>query len=311
MLLYSRHFHHSQHQGFTLIEVIMVILIIGLVSAGIANFLRSSTQIYVDVTERERLLSEGRFAVERINRDLRYALPNSIRLAGNSSIHCLEYTPIEWSGFYIDAPVAPETPTQTFDVVELRGASAGNFNVYDTSIANNHFVSIYPTATSFVYSPPVGVDTNPAPGFEHFTGRRLGLNAVSAPVSDIVTLTMDTNVLFSEDSPISRFYIVSDPISYCVDAVNNRLTRHTGYGFLVNQSVSSGDIGTGVLMAQNVANSPLSSNAITADQSNNTDPFRIFDASLSRNAVVNTILRFELGGELVEFNNEVHIRNVP
>ncbi len=74
----------SHKRGFTLVELVIVLVVLAIVSVGITGFIRSSTQIFIDASERERLLREGSFAVERINREISTALPNSVRLTGNA-----------------------------------------------------------------------------------------------------------------------------------------------------------------------------------------------------------------------------------
>ena len=76
-------------QGFSLIELITVIVILGIASAGIASFVRGSMQTYIDVSTREQLVTESRFAIERLKREIANAVPNSVRITGNTNYHCL------------------------------------------------------------------------------------------------------------------------------------------------------------------------------------------------------------------------------
>ena len=66
--------------GFTLLELIIVIVLLGVMSVGISGFITLSTQTYLNVSERDKLLSSARFAVERLNREIRNSVPNSIRI---------------------------------------------------------------------------------------------------------------------------------------------------------------------------------------------------------------------------------------
>ena len=100
--------------GFTLMELIIVIIIMGVMSVGIAGFIKLSTQTYLNVTERDELLANARFAVERLNREVRNALPNSIRTDNNVTTNCLEFVPIKTSTVYTQIAVAPEPITTTF-----------------------------------------------------------------------------------------------------------------------------------------------------------------------------------------------------
>src|SRR6185503_18991127 len=66
--------------GVTLIEMIMVIMITGILAAVSVVFLRGPVEGYVDVARRAELTDIADTALRRITRDLRTALPNSIRV---------------------------------------------------------------------------------------------------------------------------------------------------------------------------------------------------------------------------------------
>ncbi len=269
-------------RGFTLIELVTVMVVLALVSVGISGFVRTGTQIYVDVAERDQLLSESRFVVQRLSREIKSALPNSLRVASNVSntIQCLEFVPVLWSSFYFDIPVSPEPADDEVKVVAL------DSTIDSYTYASGDSVVVFPTAASDVYGN---------------ASKRFVLD--SAPTEDTndskkQILTLQNNVQFATDSPSSRAYIVRSPVSYCVSG--GQITRHTGYGFNETQDVT---LSGGVLMGQNLIND-LDGDAI--DQ-----PFRISESTLTRNAFVLTMFRFELNDEFAVFSNEVHIPNVP
>ena len=88
-----------KESGFTLLELIIVIILLGVMAVGITGFITLSTQTYLNVTERDELLASARFAVERLNREVRNALPNSLRVKTNvdTNKQCLEFIPIQAS----------------------------------------------------------------------------------------------------------------------------------------------------------------------------------------------------------------------
>ena len=60
-------------RGFTLIEIIVVIVILSIVSAITIKFLTDSLRIYTMTVNQKTLLDEGKLALERMCRDIRDA----------------------------------------------------------------------------------------------------------------------------------------------------------------------------------------------------------------------------------------------
>ena len=67
-------------RGFTLVEAVIVIAIAGVVSAMVAVFIKRPIEGYFDATRRAELTDAADTALRRLSRDLRLALPNSIRV---------------------------------------------------------------------------------------------------------------------------------------------------------------------------------------------------------------------------------------
>lgn len=271
----------------------MVLVVLGIVSVGISRFIGSSTKIFIDASERERLLREGSFAVERINREIAEAVPNSARLTGSSTVHCLEFVPIKWSTFYLSIPLRP-TSDREMDLIEMQDIDGNVF----TPTNNSDYAIVYPTRSTDVYS-------NTSNKRQLITacsddGTNSNCTANNDP-DNVVQLTL--NGAFAQSSPAKRMYIANSAVSYCVRG--NAIYRHESNITPTQTAFSSG----GVLMAQNVANQ-LSNNP-NSSASNSQNPFRIVDASLRRNAYTQTQFIFTREDESITFTQEIHIPNVP
>jgi prepilin-type N-terminal cleavage/methylation domain-containing protein len=71
-------------RGFTLIEIILVIVILGIISGITIKFLIDSLRIYKMTINQKTLLDEGKLALERMCRDIRDARSITTPAAGGS-----------------------------------------------------------------------------------------------------------------------------------------------------------------------------------------------------------------------------------
>ena len=64
----------TKQQGFTLIELVTTIVILGVLAVGASSFLRFGSQIFIDAIDRDEIISSARFSLVRLNRELRQYL---------------------------------------------------------------------------------------------------------------------------------------------------------------------------------------------------------------------------------------------
>ena len=291
----------TKTKGFTLVELVTVIIVLGVVSVGISGFIRTGMDIYTDVNERDQLLGESRFVVERLSRELRGAIPNSARLVSAGNTQCLEFVPALWTTYYTSLSVFPDLPsnlagTTTANVVELAASTDL------LPLQGNEFAVVYPTTANDIYA---AIDLN-----NHDTNKRLMVNSCTDEDGDcstadanatdphlaILTLSREAGTAqltaFSDHSPASRMYFARQAVSYCAHS-DGDITRHVDG---VNSTQTAYASSMGVLMAKGLSNS---------------SPFTVTPASLTRNALVSILLIFERNDEVVNYNIEVHIPNVP
>jgi len=85
-------------RGFTLIEMITVVVVLGIVSVIGAGFIVNATISYQQTQSRALLVNTSRQALERMTRQLRGALPYSVRVTNGGN--CVQFMPIAAAGFY-------------------------------------------------------------------------------------------------------------------------------------------------------------------------------------------------------------------
>lgn len=276
-------------QGFTLIELITVIIILGIASAGIASFVRGSMQTYIDVSTREQLVTESRFAIERLKREIANAVPNSVRITGNNSYHCLEFVPINWATVYTRLP---EPGNLEMDVVALHDIN----NVPYTLPTGDNFAIVYPTRSEDIYDASRNRRVNVTACTDDGDGDCSTLD----DSDDIVQLSVTGQ--FAQSSPASRVYLVDRAVSFCV--YQNALIRYEN-DIITNQLGAFPGL---PVIAEHVVN------VLSADPANNPsedDPFRIISTRLQSNAIVEVRLRFSDNGEQIAYQQEIHVANVP
>lgn len=272
-------------KGFTLIELIMVIVLLGIIGSFTFGYLKFGTQIFTDAIGRDQLVSQSRFAVERLSRELRNSLPRSVRISSDQ--RCIELVPILSSSSYVQLPQPGATAHLTFiGVTPLNEHGA-------QSVGQSLFV--YAANQSLIY----GISSAQKAVIANET-----LHSSNDGLTEFTFTT--TNQTFTTGSPARRFFITEQPVSWCL--YNGSLVRYAGYGFSPNQpslSILQQDTATQKeTMAQQLYNN-------LSDPSQY--PFRVFEATLQRNSLVQLDWRFGRANdaEPLRIQHEVFIPNVP
>ncbi len=185
--------------GFTLLEMIIVMVVIAILGVSVTRFMTFSVSAYLDTAERQQVALAASAASEKILRALAQALPNSVRVGGG----CLEWIPVQAQTIHLALPV---------------GVPSANFSVLASGmgqVVSGHAV-VNPQPGAGLYQPGVSGPLSSA--------------LATLPVgSDQVTLSLPSLHRFPAESPSRRLYLVSTPESYCVSG--ERLLHHRGYGF--------------------------------------------------------------------------------
>ena len=100
----------SRHQGMTLIELVLTLVVVAVLSVGLGHYLRYGIDGYSLTKDRIEYQGQGRFVIERLSRELRHAVPNSLEITHHGQ--CLSYTPIAFSGRYFSSSSSSSVPDE-------------------------------------------------------------------------------------------------------------------------------------------------------------------------------------------------------
>jgi MSHA biogenesis protein MshO len=267
-----------RQQGFTLVELVMVIVLLGIVATISAQFVNLSVRGAIELGDRQQRALQGVVISEQIAREIREAFPLSVR----ANDACLEWLPILGATRYEFLPSGP-------DFKEVTILSFGK------DIPANALMIVYGygSGQDFLYG-----YTDPGPISPP-------VNSVADDATSITFTGPDQDHRFREFSPQKRIYAVGSRVSICQGqgASGKWLYRYSNYSHGTNQPTISQLAGksspTREIMSANLAPGSLD--------------LQVAPQSLRRSAVVN--FEFELAApnsdETTRVSQEVQIRNVP
>jgi MSHA biogenesis protein MshO len=302
------HLHAADARGITLVELVVVLAVLGIISAVAAMSLREPVQGYIDSNRRAQLTDIGDTALRRIARDLRLALPNSVRVTGADPLY-MELLLTKTGGRYR---------------AQLNGSSAGD--ILDFTATDSSFDTLGPMAALSgqavaandvlvvhnLFADP-GVTTSNA----YTYNQAPHCSAASSPNCNTTTigstgagsLANETKINFVSrqfplSSPGNRFQIISGPVTYVCDpgpvGANGNgtgtLTRVSNYTIQLAQPVGAIPGSTVALLAQNVTDCQITYNPLVLTQGL---------------GLVSMRLALTRGNETVNLYHEVHVVNIP
>lgn len=211
----SPHFH----RGFTLIEMVVVIVLTSIIASVVAMFIRLPVQGYVDTARRAEMTDIADTALRRMGRDLRLALPNSVRVTDGGAT--IEILLTKAGGRYR---------------LEDDGAGAGDlldFAVNDISF--DQFGPFAPGAGQAIAAGDRVVVYNlNIPGADAYAGDNTAV--ISSTAAGALANENKINFAaqrFPFESPGNRFQVIEGPVSYV--CAGGALTRYWGYAIQLSQ----------------------------------------------------------------------------
>lgn len=212
-------------RGFTLVEMVVVIVLAGILSTMGVMFIIQPFEAQQAISRRAMLVDEADTALTLMVRDIRRALPNSVRLL-DSGDNGLEIIPTVAGGRY---RAQPDGNGQG-DILD--------FTTNDTSFEVLTELAIDPSGYALVIY-------NAATAWAYSGDNRTSINAWNAPILSF------TPIQFLHRSPTQRFHIVEQPVSFVCDLTTGTLTRYAEYDFRADPPSDFSD-STGTVLARHV-----------------------------------------------------------
>ena len=257
-----------------MVELIMVIVIMGVIGGMVAVFMKSPIDAYLDSARRAALTDVADTTVRRMARDIRKALPNSLRVPNSQ---CVEFIPTKAGGRYrAEETVAGDGTSLNFAAADSTFNMLGSNNALPANqrIVQDDVIAVYNLGIT-------GADAYNQDNTSRVSG---------APVDGVETkITIDSK-LVPLASGSHRFHVVpKDEKVVAYVCSGGKLYRTASSTF------TSACPSTGSVLADKVSSCTFVYNG----------------SDLQRNALVQLTIKFTDSAETVSLYHEVHVDNTP
>jgi MSHA biogenesis protein MshO len=186
--------------GYTLIELVMVIVLLSIVATVSVRFVALSTQGALDTSARQLRALQSVVISEQLTRELREAFPLSVRSTGS----CIEWLPLEAGTNYLSKTKGPG-----FSQIDIAA-----FAQVPATGSTRAVVYGYGTSTGDLYTA-----ADPGPVSETISS----IDNTASPA----TITLSGSHRFNTNSPARRLFVVGEPVSVCQSG--RFIYRYSGY----------------------------------------------------------------------------------
>ena len=260
----------------------MVIVIVGILATMTTKIITSPVSSYLDLQRRTTLVDTAELALRSMQRDIRRALPNSVRITGSGTV--LELLHVEDGGRYrarqdISAATGLCASTPVGDILDFTLADdcfevTGSLKTFNPLATSAESLIIYNLGS---VSADAYASSNRTTVIDSSNAKVIKFNAFKFPFG----------------SPQQRFFIVDTPVTYRCS--NNQLLRYSGYAIGATQPNPPTGV-TGQLQADKIASCLFTYDPGTASRSG---------------LVTLAITLTDAMGESTQLMQQVHVDNVP
>lgn len=292
---------HRAMRGFTLVEMIVVIVITGIIGGMVAIFIKAPVQGYMDSSRRAELTDIADTALRRLARDIRSAVPNSVRVPGGSSTY-VEFLPTSTGGRYRGDP-SGGSGTVCNGVAGNTAGDALNFDAGDSCF------EITGQAVTFSANDWIVIGSTQSSGTPAYDSSVNGVRRQytgAAGAQNRVVMTATKLPSFAE-LPGQRFDVVpaaQGAVTYaCIGTLGGALSANSDgqaqlvryWNYVINTTQPVPPLGL--------------PNAVLADRVS--DCAISYDVVNQRTGLVSIRLEITRGGESVSLFHQVHVNNIP
>ncbi len=280
--------------GFTLIELVITITISVVVVAFAGLFFTGPVRGFTDQVRRAELVDAAESSLRRMSRDLRRALPNSIRVTTNGTVTALEVlNSIEGVRYRAGPPPGNVNAWLNFATADTAFNSIGHFDQITKPFSSmSHYLSIYNVGVT-------GADAYALANVITPAGTQIDITNAAEVGEDNIVLTPAFQ--FTYPSPRQRVYLVDTPVSFLCDTATGTLTRYSNYPIQTDHALHDSHA---ELVALGANDSVMSDNLTAC-------AFTYTPGTAQRAALITMSLTLAQDGEQIALLQQVHIDNVP
>jgi MSHA biogenesis protein MshO len=278
---------NARQSGYTLLELVVVIVVSAIVMGFMAMFLAAPVHAYFAQERRTELTDSANGAMRAVEADIRTALPESVRVlpvGANLAVEMLAVdTMVRYNPGTNPADLNIGTPDNSFAtrgiLAPVGNLPANAFLVVNNGVGGDAYALVSNGKT------PAGTTIQVAPG----------ANSASQAI------TFTPAVTFLTASPTNRIYLVSRPVSYICDVTAGTLTKYWNYAIdplQANRATQAQLLGAGASMSI-VARNLASCN------------FGVTPAAANFGGIVRIQMNFVRDGETVRVFDQAQVENRP
>jgi MSHA biogenesis protein MshO len=280
--------YSTRIRGFTLIEMILVIVLLGILSGLLAPVITQNIRAYSDSKARNEMMARGRIALGRLERELRLAIPYSIVVTGST----LKFVTAISGGRYLQRAESPPKIANT-------DCSQNNERFYTSTSADKltGLCLLSPTplpvpATNSALALVIGNQSSASLYSYSDPGSWIGLSSTTAPVQlgDVDYQGVVWKVTFVT---AHSFNNASSFKNYQIADFTHQLT-HSGDTLQWRRSdgISDPTPGTAATLITGVSTI-------------------VYDTSNLANGLLNISLTLTESGETITMSEDIYVRNTP